>query len=167
MPHPRVIVIVSAHRENAPAALSLHYDFGGFQPRNCTLPYVTRDAAHLGRPVTAPCSTGPVHQFTDRGPFFPSWRCTRPRRPAVHASLEPQVTLELGRLRSLCDEGILVIGSGFMTHSFALAPQTSSRRRAGPLVGRGGAVRRGDVDTFTKAPTATSPNPPTTTSPCC
>src|SRR5947209_7426560 len=48
MPKPRAIVVVSAHWENAPAALAgsavgtpLYYDFGGFHPHYYTLQYAT------------------------------------------------------------------------------------------------------------------------------
>jgi aromatic ring-opening dioxygenase catalytic subunit (LigB family) len=58
MPKPRGIVIVSAHWENAPAALSgsvvgtpLYYDFGGFHPRYYTLPYASPDATDLARRI--------------------------------------------------------------------------------------------------------------------
>ena len=61
MPKPRAIVIVSAHWEDAPVAISsaaastpLVYDFGGFHPRYYTLQYRTPDAtalAHQGPSV--------------------------------------------------------------------------------------------------------------------
>lgn len=56
LPKPRAIVIISAHWEDAPAAISgaaagtpLHYDFSGFHPRYKTLPYATPDANDLAR----------------------------------------------------------------------------------------------------------------------
>jgi 4,5-DOPA dioxygenase extradiol len=56
MPKPRGIVVVSAHWENAPLAITspaagtpLYYDFGGFHPRYYTLPYATPDATALAR----------------------------------------------------------------------------------------------------------------------
>ena len=59
MPKPRAIVIVSAHWEDAPVAISsaaagtpLVYDFGGFHPRYYTLTYDTPDATDLGSRCT-------------------------------------------------------------------------------------------------------------------
>ncbi len=136
MPKPRAIVVVSAHWENAPAALSgtdagtpLYYDFGGFHPRYYTLPYATPDATDLAHRVAGVLgSTSPVHQFVDRGLDHGAFIPLMAMYPAADVpvvqlsmpSLDPQALLALGqKLRGLRDEGILVIGSGFMTHSFA------------------------------------------------
>lgn len=75
MPKPRAIVVVSAHWENAPLAISgaaagtpLYYDFGGFHPRYYTLQYTTPDATHLARRIAATLSdTTSVHHYVDRG----------------------------------------------------------------------------------------------------
>src|ERR1700760_1820862 len=63
LPKPRAIVVVSAHWENAPLAISsaaagtpLYYDFGGFHPRYYTVQYATPDATALARRVTATLS---------------------------------------------------------------------------------------------------------------
>ncbi|GAA2875552.1 dioxygenase [Actinoplanes cyaneus] len=164
MPKPRAIVVVSAHWENAPAALSgtdagtpLYYDFGGFHPRYYTLPYATPDATALAHRVAGTLgSTGPVHQFTDRGLDHGAFIPLMAMYPAADVpvvqlsmpSLDPEALLALGqRLRGLRDEGILVIGSGFMTHSFAAM-------RNPALAGHNAAfdewaadsIRRGDID---------------------
>ncbi len=89
-------------------------------------------------------------------------------------SLDPSALLKLGeRLRSLREEGYLVIGSGFMTHSFAVF-------RDPRLVGHNqafdewavDAMARGDVDELVdfraKAPGHRSrTRRPTTSCPCC
>jgi 4,5-DOPA dioxygenase extradiol len=181
MPKPRGIVIVSAHWENAPAALSgsaagtpLFYDFGGFHPRYYTLPYASPDATDLARRVagTLPATTG-VHQFTNRGLDHGAFIPLMAMYPAADVpvvqlsmpSLEPQALLKLGqRLRSLRDEGILVIGSGFMTHSFAVMRNPAL---AGHTIAfdawAADAINRGDVDTLTdyhaKAPGADIAHP--------
>lgn len=180
MPKPRAIVVVSAHWETAPAALSgsaagtpLYYDFGGFHPRYYTLPYATPDATDLARRVAGTLGYSPVHQFTgrglDHGAFIPLMAMYPAADvPVVQLSmptLDPIALLDLGqRLRSLRDEGILVIGSGFMTHSFAAMRQP---RLVGHLDAfdewAADAIGRGDVDAITdyarKAPGAELAHP--------
>jgi 4,5-DOPA dioxygenase extradiol len=63
MPKPRAIIVVSAHWEQAPAAISgaaegtpLYYDFSGFHPRYKTLTYATPDATGLARRVRGAAS---------------------------------------------------------------------------------------------------------------
>ena len=175
LPKPRAIVVISAHWESTPAALSgaaagtpLYYDFGGFHPRYYTLPYATPDATDLARRVAGALGYAEVHRFTDRGLDHGAFIPLMAMYPAADVpvvqlsmpSLEPQALLALGqRLRSLRAEGILIIGSGFMTHSFAVM-------RDPALVGHteafdqwaADAIARGDVDTLidyrTKAPAA-------------
>ena len=137
MPKPRAVVVISAHWEEAPVALSgtaagtpLYYDFTGFHPRFKTLPYATPDASELAQRVTGMLSsTTPVHEFTNRGLDHGAFIPLMAMYPAADIpvvqlsmpSLDPGALLELGaRLRPLRDEGILVLGSGFMTHSFAV-----------------------------------------------
>lgn len=137
MPKPRAIVVVSAHWENAPPAISgaaagtpLYYDFGGFHPRYYTLPYATPDATGLARRVAATLSdTTPLHHHVNRGPDHGAFIPLMAMYPATDVpvvqlsmpSLDHAALLALGRrLRSLREEGILVVGSGFMTHSFAV-----------------------------------------------
>lgn len=137
LPKPRGIVVVSAHWENAPLAISsttagtpLFYDFSGFHPHYYTLQYATPDATALGHRVAgALADTTPLHQHVDRGldhgAFIPLMAMYPAADvPVVQVSmpdLDPSTLLALGaRLRSLREEGILVIGSGFMTHSFAV-----------------------------------------------
>jgi len=137
MPKPRAIVIVSAHWENAPAAISasaagtpLVYDFGGFHPRYYTLRYDTPDATDLARRLAGVLGAQgqEVHQYTDRGldhgAYIPLMAMYPDADvPVLQVSMpsqDPADLLRLGeRLRELRDEGVLVIGSGFMTHSFA------------------------------------------------
>jgi 4,5-DOPA dioxygenase extradiol len=137
MPKPRAIVVVSAHWENAPLAISsaaagtpLYYDFGGFHPRYYTLQYATPDATGLARRIAATLSdTTPLHHYVDRGLDHGAFIPLMAMYPAADVpvvqvsmpSLEPEALLRLGeRLRSLREEGVLVMGSGYMTHSFAV-----------------------------------------------
>lgn len=167
MPKPRAIVVVSAHWENAPVALSgsaagtpLFYDFGGFHPRYYTLPYATPDATDLAhRVASAVHTTGPVHQFTGRGLDHGAFIPLMAMYPAADVpvvqlsmpSLDPAALLTLGRrLRGLRDEGILVIGSGFMTHSFAVMRNPSLRGHTLAFdEWAADALARGDVDALT------------------
>ncbi len=175
MPKPRAIVVVSAHWESAPAALSgsaagtpLYYDFGGFHPRYYTLPYATPDATDLAHRIAGTLGYHPVHQFTNRGLDHGAFIPLMAMYPAADVpvvqlsmpSLQPQALLTLGqRLRSLRAEGVLVIGSGFMTHSFAVMrkPALADHTEAFDLWAAD-ALAHGDVDTLvdyqTKAPGA-------------
>jgi 4,5-DOPA dioxygenase extradiol len=175
MPKPRAIVVVSAHWESAPAALSgsaagtpLYYDFGGFHPRYYTLPYATPDATDLAHRVAGTLGYDPLHKFTDRGLDHGAFIPLMAMYPAADVpvvqlsmpSLEPQALLSLGqRLRSLRAEGVLVIGSGFMTHSFAVMrnPALAGHTEAFDQWAAA-ALARGDVDTLidyqAKAPDA-------------
>ena len=164
MPKPRAIVVVSAHWENAPLAVSgaaagtpLYYDFGGFHPRYYTLRYDTPDATRLARRVVATLSdTTTVHQHADRGLDHGAFIPLMAMYPAADVpvvqlsmpSLDPGALLALGRrLRGLRDEGVLIVGSGFMTHSFAVLrdPNAQAHTRAFDEWAAD-ALHRGDVD---------------------
>ena len=164
LPRPKAILIVSAHWESAPVMLSasapgtpLVYDFGGFPQRYYEMTYATPDASALASRVAAMMpDTEPVHQHASRGLDHGAWVPLKIMYPAgdipvLQMSLptdDPYRLLELGRrLRPLRDEGVLVIGSGFLTHGLpflrefridAAAPGWSTefdalgRRGAGP-----------------------------------
>ncbi|RBM18537.1 dioxygenase [Streptomyces sp. PT12] len=133
LPRPRAILIVSAHWENAPLALSapaahtpLVYDFGGFHPRYYQMRYDTPDAGHLARRVAAMMPRGQApHQHGERGLDHGAWVPLMAMYPlgdipVLQLSLpthEPGRLMDLGRrLAPLRREGVLVVGSGFMTH---------------------------------------------------
>ena len=164
MPKPRGIVMVSAHWENAPPAISsseagtpLLYDFGGFHPRYYTLQYATPDATALANRIAATLSdTGPLYQHVDRGldhgAFIPLMAMYPAADvPVVQVSmpgLDPEALLRLGgRLRSLREEGFLVVGSGAMTHSFAVFRRPELRGHTAAFdEWAADAFTRGDVD---------------------
>lgn len=180
MPKPRAIVVVSAHWEQAPVALSgaaagtpLYYDFSGFHPRYKTLPYATPDATDLARRLTGLLGRAPVHEFTDRGLDHGAFIPLMAMYPAADIpvvqlsmpSLDPGALLKLGaRLRPLRDEGVLVLGSGFMTHSFAVfrQPELAAATKAFDEWAVD-ALSRGDADALagyrTKAPGAAVAHP--------
>ena len=131
LPRPKAILIVSAHWESAPLSLSasgvpLVYDFGGFDPKYYRMTYATPDATALAQRIAAAMpDTEPVHQHASRGLDHGAWvplTIMYPNAdiPVVQMSLptqDPGRLLTLGaRLRELRDEGVLVIGSGFLTH---------------------------------------------------
>jgi 4,5-DOPA dioxygenase extradiol len=133
LPKPRAVLIVSAHWEAAPLMLSapatgtpLVYDFGGFQPRYYTLAYPTPDATALAAEVAALMpDTAPAHQHPSRGLDHGAWVPLKVMYPLADVPVlqlsiptaDPGRLLALGaRLRPLRESGVLVIGSGFLTH---------------------------------------------------
>ena len=133
LPRPRAILIVSAHWESAPLALSatgpgvdLVYDFGGFAEKYYRMTYRTPDASDLARRIVAMMPESErVHQHPSRGLDHGAWvplKIMYPDAniPVLQMSLptaDPYKLLTLGsRLRELRDEGVLIIGSGFLTH---------------------------------------------------
>jgi 4,5-DOPA dioxygenase extradiol len=176
LPRPTAILIVSAHWESAPVSLSasrapLVYDFGGFDAKYYKMTYETPDATALAQRIASMMpATEPVHQHSSRGLDHGAWvplKIMYPEAdiPVLQMSLptqDPYRLLGLGqRLRELRDEGVLIIGSGFLTHGLpflrdfsldAAAPGWSTEFDAWAAE----ALRRGDVDELaayrTKAP---------------
>jgi 4,5-DOPA dioxygenase extradiol len=168
LPHPKAILVVSAHWESAPVSLSatapatpLVYDFGGFDAKYYAMTYETPDASGLAARVASLMpDTEPVHQHPSRGLDHGAWVPLKIMYPAgdvpvLQMSLptqDPGRLLDLGRrLRPLRDEGVLVIGSGFLTHGLpflrewridAAAPGWSSEFDAWAAE----ALARGDLD---------------------
>ncbi|HEY4625232.1 MAG TPA: class III extradiol ring-cleavage dioxygenase [Blastococcus sp.] len=132
LPRPRAVLIVSAHWESAPLSITstqpteLVYDFGGFDPLYYTFRYDTPDAGDLARQVVGLMpATEQVHQHARRGLDHGAWvplKIMYPTAdvPVLQLSLpteDPEKLLALGeRLRPLREQGVLVVGSGHMTH---------------------------------------------------
>ena len=133
MPKPRAVLIVSAHWEAAPLMLSapgfgtpLVYDFGGFASRYYTLTYPTPDATAFAAEVASLMPDGaPAHQHPSRGLDHGAWVPLKIMYPDADIPIlqlsmpthNPGRLLDLGRrLRPLREAGVLVIGSGYMTH---------------------------------------------------
>ncbi len=132
---PSAILIVSAHWEAAPPALTggakpeLIYDYYGFPPETYALQYkapgdpaLARRAAALlaqaGHPATVDAQRG-----WDHGVFIPL-KVMFPDADvpvvamSLHASLDPALHCELGAaLASLRDEGVLIVGAGMSYHN--------------------------------------------------
>jgi 4,5-DOPA dioxygenase extradiol len=169
LPRPRAILIISAHWESAPLALSASaanttpvYDFGGFARRYYTMRYDTPDASDLARRVAAtlPATQRPYEHPTrglDHGAWVPL-KVMYPNAdiPVLQLSLptqDPKALLELGaRLRPLRDEGVLIIGSGFMTHGLPFITREMLLENTPPTWSRdfdawaADALGRGDVE---------------------
>jgi len=166
LPRPTAILIVSAHWESAPVSLSadgaeLVYDFGGFDAKYFAMTYRTPPATALAQRVAAMMPAGePVHQHASRGLDHGAWVPLKIMYPAgdipvLQMSLpthDPARLLALGeRLRPLRDEGVLIIGSGFLTHGL---PFLTEWRIDADVPGwsadfdawAGEALARGDVD---------------------
>lgn len=129
---PKAILIVSAHWESAPISISsatagtpLVYDFGGFAQKFYEMTYETPDATALAARIAAMMPDNePLHESRrglDHGAWVPL-KIMYPDAdiPVLQMSMptsDPSRLIEIGeRLKPLRDEGVLIIGSGFMTH---------------------------------------------------
>ena len=132
LPRPRAVLIVSAHWESAPLSLSatgpgteLVHDYSGFDPKFGRMRYDTPDASALAEEVAALMPDGQaVHRHADRGLDHGAWVPLRVMYPDADVptlqlsmpTLDPRELMALGRrLAPLRDEGVLVVGSGFLT----------------------------------------------------
>jgi len=164
---PTAILIISAHWESQPITLSsasanspLVYDFSGFDRKFYEMQYNSPDASALAAKVAALMpATEPIHQ-SNRGLDHGAWvplRVMYPdaKIPVLQMSMptsDPGKLIAIGkRLQPLRDEGVLIIGSGFMTHGLrylrdwsidAVAPSWSSEFDTWAAE----ALSRGDVD---------------------
>lgn len=169
LPKPKAILIVSAHWESAPLSLSSTaadttpvYDFGGFAQRYYEMRYDTPDASELARRVLAVLpDTETVHEHRERGLDHGAWVPLKVMYPGgdipvLQMSLpteDPARLVELGsRLRALREEGVLVMGSGFMTHGLPFITRESIAANVMPAwsadfdAWAADALARGDVD---------------------
>ncbi|CAB4718939.1 unannotated protein [freshwater metagenome] len=166
---PKAIVIVSAHWESQPVTLSnpvanapLVYDFSGFDRKFYEMTYKSPDATEISNLLASMMPDNePLHQSVrglDHGAWVPL-KVMYPEAdiPVVQMSMptsDPKKLLELGkRLQPLRDQGVLIIGSGFMTHGLrylrdwttdAVAPSWSSEFDAWAA----GALAAGDIDSL-------------------
>lgn len=132
LPRPRAVLIVSAHWESdelgltSTAPTELVYDFGGFADHYYRMRYDTPDNGALARQVVSVLpDTQRVFEHRGRGLDHGAWvplKIMYPEAdvPVLQLSMpthDPAALLALGRrLRALKAEGVLVVGSGFMTH---------------------------------------------------
>jgi 4,5-DOPA dioxygenase extradiol len=166
---PKAILIVSAHWESAPITLSnaqastpLVYDFSGFDRKFYGMTYNSPDATALAAKIAAIMPKGETVHQSQRGLDHGAWvplRVMYPDAdiPVLQMSMptsDPGSLMEIGkRLQPLRDEGVLIIGSGFLTHGLpylrdwsidAVAPTWSSEFDHWAAQ----ALEKGDIDTL-------------------
>ncbi len=143
MPRPRAVLMVSAHWEARPATLAatravpLLYDFYGFPEKYYLTRYPAPGSPDLAARVRALLqvrgipSTDDPERGLDHGAYVPLVamypEADVPVLQLSMPALDPAELFELGRaLEPLRDEGVLVFGSGFLTHNmrFAFRPGT-------------------------------------------
>jgi 4,5-DOPA dioxygenase extradiol len=134
LPRPRAIVVASAHWENRPLTigattpLPLIYDFYGFPDKFYRLRYPSPGAPDVAQRIRELAAAGGIAcidepaRGLDHGVYIPLM-CMYPDAdiPVIQISLpgeQPAELLALGRaLAPLRAEGVLLIGSGFLTHN--------------------------------------------------
>ena len=171
LPAPRAVLIVSAHWESETALLSspvaatpLVYDFGGFDQRYFQMTYATPDATALAAQVAALMpDTESLHTSTSRGLDHGAWVPLKVMYPYADVPVlqlsmpthDPARLMDMGRrLRPLREAGVLIIGSGYMTHGLPFI--TRDMIVHGTIPGWSGefdawaadALARGDVETL-------------------
>jgi 4,5-DOPA dioxygenase extradiol len=149
LPKPRAVLIASAHWETSLPMLgggewpeTIH-DFSGFPPALYRLQYAAQGSPVLARQVAellkaaghAPAVN--ACRGLDHGAWVPlRWMYPAHDVPVVQISVQPSLGTEHhlrvgAALASLADEGVLVIGSGHVTHN--LSDWARHRDEAAPL----------------------------------
>ena len=169
LPRPKAILVISAHWESAPVSIGattsvpLVYDFYGFPEHYYRITYPSPGAADVAERVRAllgkatPVREEPTRGL-DHGAYMPLlFMYPAADVPVLQISMpseDPATLLELGRrLAPLRDEGVLIMASGFLTHSFDAIRQVMS---GGPLpqgvvefdTWAADALARRDIDTL-------------------
>jgi 4,5-DOPA dioxygenase extradiol len=138
LPRPESILMVSAHWEARPTTLGatrtvpLVYDFYGFPERYYETKYPAPGAPELAARVRdllsarAIAVTDDPERGLDHGAYVPLVAMYPDADvPVLQVSmpgLDPRKLVELGRaLAPLRDEGVLLFGSGFLTHNMSYA----------------------------------------------
>jgi len=165
MPRPRAILVVSAHWDESPTtigatrAIPLVYDFYGFPDRFYQLQYPAPGAPELAervRGLLAGRNLAVVDQPArglDHGVYVPLL-CMYPAAdiPVLQISmpgLEPAPLVELGRaLAPLRDEGVLIFGSGFLTHNLRARGEATPGWAREFDAWAADAIARFDIDTL-------------------
>ncbi len=135
MPKPKCILVISAHWENQPVLLGatrpvpLVYDFYGFPERYYQIQYPSPGAPELAARVRQLLSEAKIEfqdseRGLDHGTYIPLMAMyPQAEIPVLQISLPglaPERSLELGRaLAPLKREGVLIFGSGFLTHNMS------------------------------------------------
>ncbi len=186
LPRPRAVLIVSAHWESAPLTIGatttvpLVYDFWGFPERYYQVTYPAPGAPDLAEDVRkllsgagVPIAEAPTRGL-DHGAYVPLKEMYPDADvPVLQISLptlDPRRLYELGRrLAPLREAGVLVMGSGFLTHNLSCVDMSRGPDYAPPSWSAefddwaSRAAHAGDVDALldwrTKAPAAEIAHP--------
>ena len=127
---PRAILVISAHWEESPLTLGesvrhedLIYDFYGFPPALSRVQYPAPPDAELGQRVMALTNAAPSQRGLDHGVWTPLVHLyPEADVPVMQLSMPRSMSdaqlVQLGQsLAPLRDEGVLIIGSGNITHN--------------------------------------------------
>lgn len=142
LPKPASVLVVSAHWEEAPLAVSatetvpLLYDFWGFPDHYYQVKYPAPGAPALAESVARLLATPGQSVHTDpsrgldHGAYVPLVEmypdADIPVLQLSMPTLDPMTLFDVGRkLRPLRDEGVLIIGSGFTTHNLKAMREVS------------------------------------------
>eukprot|EP00567_Pseudictyota_dubia_P008411 CAMPEP_0197439260 /NCGR_PEP_ID=MMETSP1175-20131217/6042_1 /TAXON_ID=1003142 /ORGANISM="Triceratium dubium, Strain CCMP147" /LENGTH=293 /DNA_ID=CAMNT_0042969139 /DNA_START=115 /DNA_END=996 /DNA_ORIENTATION=+ len=135
IPAPRSIVVISAHWESDPIRITSHpspamlYDYGGFPPETYQYEYSAPGDPELAQRIQTLMRVEGIEaeldseRGFDHGVFVPLMiMYPEANVPVVcvslHSSLSASVHLRIGRaLRSLSDDGVLLLGSGYTFHN--------------------------------------------------
>jgi 4,5-DOPA dioxygenase extradiol len=132
LPRPRAILMLSAHWVDRPVTIGatrrvpLVYDFSGFPAKYYDVKYASPPAPELATRVRGLLAGQPLAEDPDRGLDHGAYVplvCMYPSAdvPVLQVSLptlDPTELFALGRaLAPLRREGVLIIGSGFLTHN--------------------------------------------------
>jgi len=143
MPKPKAILMISAHWERRPTTLGatrtvpLVYDFHGFEERHYQVKYPAPGAPALAARVRDLLRSKGIESADDPGrgldhgayvplvAMFPE--ADVPVLQVSMAGLDARALFEFGRaVAALRDEGVLVFGSGFLTHNMRYAFRTGT-----------------------------------------
>lgn len=143
LPRPRALLMISAHWEKKPAALGatktvpLVYDFYGFPEKYYQVTYPSPGAPELASRVKelfqarSIATTDAPDRGLDHGAYVPLVamypEADVPVLQLSLPSLDAKEVFEMGRaLAPLRSEGVLIVGSGFLTHNmrYAFRPGT-------------------------------------------
>jgi 4,5-DOPA dioxygenase extradiol len=149
LPRPRAVLMISAHWETSvpmltgnPKPETIH-DFGGFPAELYKLRYPAPGAPELASQVVALLKASGITagvdgcRGLDHGAWVPLlWMYPDADVPVVQLSVQPQLGtarhVELGRaLSKLAEDGVLIVGSGHMTHN--LRDWMTNPRRHEPM----------------------------------
>jgi 4,5-DOPA dioxygenase extradiol len=142
LPRPRAILMFSAHWEQRPVTIAarrtvpLVYDFYGFPEKYYRVTYAAPGAPELARRVEELVGAEqPVADEPERGLDHGAWVPLVAMHPDADVpvlqvslpTLEPRPLYELGRsLAPLRREGVLLVGSGFLTHNLRAVDPSGS-----------------------------------------